>query len=75
MNCVCHGEPAYWQKNARKPAGGKWECRVKRREYNRQRTLNPARQAQRRRHVLQARRIEALDQLSQLQEEARLLGA
>lgn len=75
MNCACHGEPAYWAKDVRYNGGGHWECSVKRREYNRQRYLNPARWAQRRRHDLQAQRGRMLDKLSQLQEEARQFGA
>lgn len=43
VNCVCHGEPAYWQRDVRKTAGGRWECRVKRQAYNRTRSTNPER--------------------------------
>lgn len=33
MLCVCHGEPAYWQKDTRTcRAGGYWRCSVKHRE-------------------------------------------
>lgn len=35
MNCACHGEPAYWQKDGRVKAGGWWECGVKRRQRER----------------------------------------
>jgi hypothetical protein len=31
VNCRCHGEPAYWQKDTRLVPGGWWECSVKRR--------------------------------------------
>ena len=37
MNCACHGEPAYWQKDKRLKAGGWWECPVKRRRVARDR--------------------------------------
>lgn len=32
MNCVCHDEPAYWQKDSRLRAGGFWLCAVAKRE-------------------------------------------
>lgn len=35
MNCECHNEPAYWQKDKRLTAGGWWECAVKRRQRER----------------------------------------
>lgn len=41
MLCACHGEPCYWQKDARLKAGGFWECRVKRRAYTRSRYMDP----------------------------------
>ena len=34
MICPCHKKPMYWQKDARQRAGGRWECREKRRAYN-----------------------------------------
>ena len=34
--CKCHGEPAYWHTDRRKPAGGYWICAVKGRERSRQ---------------------------------------
>ena len=32
--CDCHGEQMLWQIDTRQRAGGRWECRQKRREYN-----------------------------------------
>jgi hypothetical protein len=40
VTCACHGEPAYWQKDARLPKGGWWECSVRRRQYQRDRYDN-----------------------------------
>jgi hypothetical protein len=37
VNCVCHGEAAYWQKDKRLRAGGHWSCAVKKRAYERDR--------------------------------------
>jgi hypothetical protein len=37
VNCACHGEPAYWQKDKRLEAGGWWECPEKRRRLQRDR--------------------------------------
>lgn len=45
MDCECHGEPCYWQKDKRLTAGGRWECRVKREAYNSTRTTDPERRA------------------------------
>lgn len=35
MNCECHDLPCYWQIDKLRPAGGRWECRVRRSEYSR----------------------------------------
>jgi len=35
VNCVCHDEPAYWQKDSRLRAGGFWVCAVVKRERSR----------------------------------------
>lgn len=32
MDCVCHGEPAYWHRDPRLLKGGSWRCRVRKRE-------------------------------------------
>lgn len=32
MNCVCHDEPCYWQRDKRHSKGGWWECSVSRRQ-------------------------------------------
>lgn len=45
MNCACHGDPAYWQKDKRLKAGGWWECPRKRKAANATRTTDPARRA------------------------------
>ena len=37
MNCRCHDEPAYWQKDRRLKAGGWWECSIKRTQRERDR--------------------------------------
>lgn len=34
--CVCHGEPMYWNKDARLKAGGSWRCAVADREWRRE---------------------------------------
>jgi hypothetical protein len=31
VDCKCHGEPAYWQRDVRLTAGGYWRCAVKKR--------------------------------------------
>ena len=37
MNCVCHGEPAYWKKDSGMAAGGWWQCAVQARAQERER--------------------------------------
>ncbi len=37
MTCACHGEPAYWFKDATRTGGGRWYCAVKKRNYERAR--------------------------------------
>jgi hypothetical protein len=37
VNCGCHDEPAYWQKDKRYGAGGFWRCPVRARELARSR--------------------------------------
>ena len=36
--CACHGIPMLWQADRRRPPGGRWECREKRRIYNQRRS-------------------------------------
>ena len=69
MNCRCHGEPAYWNKDKRLKAGGFWECAVKRRQ--RQRDLYDEDPIYRIARRLQINRRERLINLARRQEEYR----
>lgn len=85
MICECHGLPMGWQRDPKYRAGGKWECRVKRREYNKRRHQqrvewlrrdyheNPRQYVYCRRRQLAAQRMKVNEQLSNLSEEAKRL--
>ena len=85
MDCDCHGEPAYWQRDVRLKAGGWWECGVKRRERARERyatdpTVKLERQRgyyhnrggwyTKRKRALSRQREQILERLAQLEQEA-----
>jgi hypothetical protein len=41
MLCACHDEPAYWNRDVRRKAGGFWRCAVKDRETRRRYYADP----------------------------------
>jgi hypothetical protein len=64
VNCACHDEPAYWNKDKRYKAGGFWYCAVKQREkvlcrYENLTGLEYAHHRLRNRRVLALRRMKA----------------
>jgi hypothetical protein len=70
MNCVCHDQPAYWEKDSRCKAGGWWQCAVKKRQRERdwydrdpihRITKNLRNDALKRRQRLERRRAQATD--------------
>lgn len=88
MLCSCHDAEAYWQKDARRKAGGYWACAVERRRQARElyaanRDKRAASKAayyhdrggwlKKRRRDLSAQRQATLDLLGQLQREAETL--
>lgn len=85
MICECHGLQMGWQRDPKYRAGGKWECREKRREYNKRRHQqrvawlrkdyreNPRQYLYARRRDLAEQRRQVNEQLSRLSEEAKRL--
>lgn len=83
--CECHGLPMGWQRDLKYRAGGRWECREKRREYNKRRhaqrvewlradrAASPRQYLYERRRDLAAQRRQVTEQLSRLSEEAKSL--
>jgi len=84
--CGCHGLPMGWQKDQRCKAGGHWECREKRRIYNKRRheqrvawlredrKKSPRQRFAKRRDHWKTQRAQALDKLAHLSEEMKALG-